>query len=134
MLQFISNLSPEVIICVLSGFFSVAGAVISILKSRVVAKTEHELKQLTWQREDIVSSEEEFAQMARAVSVFSTDRHNDRGAALQSVAAIRAKETGALGEALDELYSCVRYEDNPGTNRALSKVIDEKRKLRERSK
>ena len=63
---------------------------------------------LTWNREDTVSSDEEFAKMVSAVSRFvyyncGTNQED----ALVKVAAVRSKENLLLGMILDQLYDCI---------------------------
>lgn len=93
----------------------------------------HEIDKMerTWEREDIVSSDDEFAEMAKAVAKFidysTCDNQQD---AIGRVAAIRSKESGELGCALDNLYSAVKQEDTESANQYLTEAIEKKRALK----
>ena len=95
------------------------------------ANREIEKMERTWQREDIVSSDEEFAEMASAVASFV---HMRNGAfsldATKAVASIRSKETGELASTLDLLYNSIQADDYQKTELLLSEAITEKRKIK----
>lgn len=119
------------IICVL---ISLAGTIMSALISWMVAKTsaQKEIKMLTmtWAREDVVSSDDEIATMVRYVSEFIVNNNDtNQSKALAEVGAVRAKESGALGDNLDQLYSAVLKRDSK-TRDLLTEVIKEKRKAK----
>lgn len=125
---------------------AVVGAVISLIGSIITAKiaqktaikaaqetTNQEIKKLerTWEREDIVSSDEEFAAMAGAVGRFIHRTSYENGEdATEKVAAIRSKEYGTLGSILDCLHKSLDARDYERAERELSKAIDEKRRLK----
>ena len=92
------------------------------------ANREIEKMERTWQREDIVSSDEEFAEMSSAVASFV---HMRNGAfsleATKAVASIRSKETGELASTLDHLYNSIQADDYQKTEMLLSEAISEKR-------
>lgn len=108
--------------------------ILSWLVSRSSASREIKRLRLEWEREDVVTSEDDFSEMAGAVSEFI--RRNDvetLSKAARLVGQIRAKETGKLGECLDTLFSVLSPEKpKPEISLALSAVIDEKRKRQSR--
>ena len=80
--------------------------------------------QRTWEREDVVSSDDEFAQMAESVAVYI---HSGVRVAnyIGKVAALRSKEHGSLAKSLDSLYFAIQTSDKAAINKALSKVIEQ---------
>lgn len=106
-------------------------AVISWFISRTTANKEIEKLRLTWEREDIVSSDEDFAEMSAAVAEFvSNGYHRARESAMAKAAAIRSKESGEMADALDRLYRALANHNIYETDEALSRVIKEKRKAK----
>ena len=85
---------------------------------------------LSWEREDVVSSDEEFGKMCSAVAVSVHDNsYTNRAKAASHVASIRSQEQGTLGYLLDELYFSLKKSQNSSvTDDLLTKVIEEKRK------
>ena len=123
------------VICALITVGGVAfSALISYAISRSTANKELEKMKLTWEREDVVSSEDEFAGMASAVAKF-VDYNNSRSRAhaMEQVAAIRSKEVGVLGHLLDELYFSVQSGNTSEADIRLSQVIDQKREAKSKS-
>jgi hypothetical protein len=123
---------PTEIICAL---ISTAGvllsAVISRFVSRAAAKKETEKLRLIWEREDVVSSDEDFAKMAAVVAEFVASGYNGQHKnAMSKVAAIRSKESGEIAAALDRLYEALTRRDLHGVDSSLSRVIEEKRKAK----
>lgn len=86
---------------------------------------------LSWEREDIVSSDEEFAEMVKAVAkvcdFYCLDNQQD---AIGKVASIRSKEYGQLGDVLDDLYAAVKSENFDAANMYLTSAINQKRELK----
>ena len=124
---------------------AVTAAITSVIVALITRKTtldaakeaaNQEINKLerTWDREDLVSSDEEFAEMAQAVatyvSVNSPRTHID---AAEKVAAIRSKEYGEMGRILDSLYENICNVDRVSADRELSKAINEKRRIKEAS-
>lgn len=125
---------------------AVVGAIISLIGNIIAAKiaqrtavktaqetTNHEIKKLekTWEREDVVSSDEEFAEMACAVAKYVHRNTIDNGVdATGKVASVRSKEHGELGRILDSLHENLDKRDLEGSAAALSKAIEEKRRLK----
>ena len=112
----------------------IISSVISYAISRSTANKEIVKLQLTWQREDVVSSDEEFSAMAAAVA---KHLHNPTGAsksaAMQQVTSIRTKENGTLGEMLDKLYADIYHDLIGNIDPQLSKVINQKREAKRKS-
>lgn len=123
---------------VVSAIITAIGGIITAKMARTTAvqaaqeAADQEIKKLerTWAREDVVSSDEEFAEMASAAATYL---HFPTGAtrknAIGKVAAIRAKECGALGKELDMLYAAVVKQDEVKAEKALTAAIDLKREL-----
>jgi len=117
---------------VLCTLITVAGTVLSALiawfVSRSTASKELEKLKLTWEREDIVSSDDEFAAMASAVANYV---HSNvplcQREAMCAVASIRSKESGDLGTLLDQLYNAINSNYSIEADRLLSQVINKKR-------
>lgn len=123
---------------VVSALISLIGNIISAaIAHRTALKTaqetaNQEIKQLekTWEREDIVSSEEEFAAMAAAVAKYIHRNTIDNGVdAAGKVAGVRSKEHGDLGKILDTLHKSIDDRDPEKAALALSEAIDAKRKI-----
>lgn len=87
--------------------------------------------QLSWIREDIVSSDDDFAEMASLVARYVvTGAPSYRTSAIAKTAAIRSKESGEIADKLDKLYSALGKSDVTKLNEALDHVIEEKRKAK----
>lgn len=123
---------------VVSALISLIGNIISaMIAHKTALKTaqetaNQEIKQLekTWEREDIVSSEEEFAAMAAAVAKYIHRNTIDNGVdAAGKVAGIRSKEHGKLGNILDALHKSIDNRDLEKAAMSLSAAIDAKRKI-----
>lgn len=123
---------PTELICSLITF---AGVIASALISRNVSKNtavkEIEKMQLEWDREDLVSSEEDFSKMISAVAKYTSGLYRGyQREALGEIASVRAKENGDLALTLDQLYQAV-YDARPrDIDKHLTNVINEKRKLK----
>ena len=128
---------------VISAVITFIGTVISASIARKSAKEtaqetankEIEKMKLTWQREDIVSSDEEFAEMASIVAkfcAFETGAWSDE--AIEKVGAIRSKECGALGQIMDDLYDSVKHCKYAEADMHLSLAINEKRRIKSQAK
>ena len=115
------------------------GVVIAAFVSWLVARStsSYELKKLKmeWAREDMVSSEDEFARMVSATAAHvSSDSYTVKHAALREIAFVRAKESGDLGAALDRMYASIKGKDSEETDRLLTAVIEQKRQAKGNSK
>lgn len=90
---------------------------------------------LTWEREDIVSSDDEFAEMASAVAKFvQTNSVSYQRTAMEKVAAIRSKEVGTLGQLLDDLYRDLQSGVSTSADARLTQVINQKREAKSKCK
>ena len=110
----------------------IAGAV-SLAVSVISTRTEIKKTERDWRRQDRLSADDEFAQMASAVSRCArnhTRSYLEEAAAL--VSAVRSRETGALADVLDDLYSILQtYPYDPERiDATLTRAIEEKRKKR----
>ena len=95
------------------------------------AKHELDRMERIWHHESIVSSDEEFAEMASVVSKFvsfATGAWSSE--ALEKVAAIRSKECGRMGEIMDELYVSVQTDNYQQADAHLTLAIIEKRRIK----
>ena len=127
-------MSSEMICALIAVAGTVLSALISYGVSRYTASKELEKMKLTWEREDIVSSEDEFAAMAKAVGAFVQSSHpSHQRAAMELVAAARSKEIGALGSLLDHLYMHIQSGHIGNTDVGLTKVINQKREAKSKA-
>lgn len=115
-----------------------AGAVFSVLlswfTSRSTANKEIEKLKMSWEREDIVSSDDEFAEMASAVALFvQCDVPATQYEAMQKIAALRSKEVTDIAELLDSLYLDVHRNDRYRADSSLTKVLNKKREIKRNS-
>ena len=107
------DVSPEVA-CTL---ITIAGSVITVLisnrnakiQARSTASDEVEKMTRTWQREDKLSSEEEFKAVCETIAAYLHDGTSDsQGEALVNIAGMRATTNGQLAEVLDGIYETIR--------------------------
>lgn len=113
----------------------ILSALISWFVSKSAANRELRKLQLTWEHEDIVSSDDEFAEMANVVAHYIQRPHEDeRADAAGKISALRTKEVGALAQSLDQLYNSINLYGSFNTidyqyvDLCLSEVINQKRK------
>lgn len=123
---------PSEVTCTL---ITAAGSLLTLyLSGRLSARNMQEAirqMKLTWKREDVVSSEDEFAEMASAVSEFVFyNSETNQGKAIAKIAVVRSKESMLLGTILDQLYQSVKKNDTKSSDRLLSDAIKEKRRIR----
>ena len=119
------------IICSLISLAGIAiSGLVSWFVSRSSAAKEIEKMKLSWEREDVVSSDEEFGEMCSAVTVaIHNSSGSNRAKANAYVATVRSKEQGTLGNLLDELHASLLSVNRLNeVNVILTKVIDEKRR------
>lgn len=133
------SVSAEELYC-LSAFIALIGNIITAKMARTTAKVtaeetankEIEKLERTWEREDLVSSDDEFAEMAAAVVVFATSDYVDHQVeALAKIATVRSKEFGTIAPILDQLYTAVKDDKQEDADTILSLAIDEKRRIKE---
>ena len=121
-----------------SALIALAGVLASVLVAglvaRYTAKTELKKLTMTWEREDVVSSDAEFAEMAGLVEKFRANPSIDqKHELLGKIAGLRVKEVGSLGATLDRLYTTVdvaRAQDLWSAQNALDEVIAQKREAK----
>lgn len=131
-------MSYEIILssAVVSTLVSVIGGIITAHISRKnaadAAKQELERLERTWDHEDIVSSEDEFSEMAALVSKFVCFANGAWDVdALSKVAEVRSRESGVLGTILDKLYASIRQCHYQDADNLLSEAIAEKRRIKQ---
>ena len=123
-------MDTEIICTLISSAGVVLSALIAWLVSRSSAKKEIEKMKLEWEREDVVSSDDDFGQLSAAVSryVMDTETPIIRKDAVAFAASMRARENGTLAELLDALYTAlVEAKPAPVVENALVEVIKEQR-------
>lgn len=124
-------ISSAVVTAIASLVSAVISALISKRTAENTANKEIEKLKLGWEREDIISSDEEFAEMARSVSqAIDYCNFSNKQEAIGLVASVRSKEYGELGVILDRLYCAIKSENLTEANEQLSKAIDKKRSLK----
>ena len=122
-------MSTEIVCTIVTTTGMLISAVISWFISRQTANKEIEKLHLTWNREDVISSDEEFAEMVKAVAKYDNHRTElYRIEAIALVGSVRSKEYGELGCNLDALYDPISNNHICRLSEALSKVINQKRK------
>lgn len=129
---FISSAAVSALIALIGTVFSSYNARKSAKETaQEIANKEIEKMKLSWQREDMVSSDEEFAEMASVVAkfcAFETGAWSDE--AIEKVGAIRSKECGMLGQIMDDLYDSVKHDRFREADMHLTLAINEKRRIR----
>ncbi len=128
-------ISSAIVSAIITVIGSIITTVITQRNAKAIAKdaAAQELQKMerAWEREDIVSSEDEFAEMADSVARFvrcGTPKYQSE--AMGKVAFVRSKEQAALGMLLDDLYECIRNNNQEKTNEALSEAIWKKRNIK----
>ena len=133
---------------IVCGIIALVGTAVSGLLSWFVSRTsatkEIEKLKLTWDHESLVTSDDEFADMAASVALCIQEKlPSSFDNAISCVAAVRSKERGTLADRLDELYHTL-FDISPNSgavdfygqdyqerlkkvNECLSQVIKEKR-------
>lgn len=127
-------MNTEIVCALIAVTGTLVSAVISFWVSKFSAEKEIQKMKLEWKRQDIVSSDEDFSDMAVAVSRFiqmqTSKTHADVVAA---VTKIRAKEFGTIADDLDALYATIGrrgagYSPNrEEIDRLLSEILKQKR-------
>lgn len=125
---------------IVSSLIAVIGNMIAAKMARTTAKqtaqetASQEIQKMerTWEREDLVASDDEFAEMAAAVVVFATSDYVDHQVeALAKIAAVRSKEYGPIAPILDQLYTAVKGDKQEDADTILSHAITERRRIKE---
>jgi hypothetical protein len=127
-------LNTEIICALIAVTGTVVSALISFFVSKSSAEKEIQKMKLEWKRQDIVSSDDDFSDMAIAVSAFiQTQTLRTHTQAVAAIMKIRAKESGDIAKSLDALYEAVGrrgYGYNPDLNQIdnlLSEILEQKR-------
>ena len=127
-------MTTEILCALITMAGTVISATIAWFVSRSTTSKEIERMKLSWQREDVVTSDDDFADMASEVGKRISEVKD--GYALQihdavaKVVAVRSKESGELALALDELYNALMGGTISKIDSALTAVIDQKRKAK----
>lgn len=127
-------MTSEVICTIITVGGVIVSALISYAISRSTANKEIEKMRLSWEREDVISSDDEFASMSGAVAKFIN--HNstiNRRDAIEQVASVRSKESGALRRLLDDLFLDINSDNVESADIHLSQVIDQKREAKSKT-
>lgn len=125
------QLPIEVICTLITLCGTIISAVISWFVSRYSTNKEIEKLKLTWEREDVVSSDDEFAAMISDIAeLIFYDCPEQKRETLSKVAAARSKESGTLATSLDDIYYAIREDDKREMERVLFYLIEEKRKAK----
>lgn len=110
------------------------GIIFSALISKAVAKStaakEIEKMKLTWEREDLIESDDEFGEMVKLVILYLSDIGYGPYEALAAIGALRVKESTEIAALLDVLYQSVKKRDSAATDKLLDEVIAVRRKSR----
>lgn len=118
---------------------SLISAILSALIARKTAVTtankEIEKMKLSWEREDTVSSDDEFAEMAKEVAGFVvlSNGCNDYNA-LRAIAAVRIKETGEVLRILNDLYVAVQSDDFSRADALLREATEARKNQRSKAR
>lgn len=124
---------------------SFSGVIISSVLSYRIAKfsaqKEIDKIRMSWEREDSISSDEEFEEMVVAVTRYICSHEKaDETAALEKINSLRAKEIGELFFQLNLLQRFIKIKDYDGQpdfrllDECLSDTIEQKRKAKRRQK
>lgn len=121
----------EIICSLIAAAGVITSALVSYLISHSAAKREIQNLQMTWKREDIISSDADFADMSASVAKYAKSGNSGHQRdALAKIAAIRSVETGSIAIKLDTLYFEVKNGNLSKTDICLTEAIEEKRKYK----
>ena len=127
------KISSETICALISLTGLFVSGFLSFLVARFSIKKEIEKMQLLWEREDVIASDDEFAEMVSAVAAYIQSPYPPEATtAASKIAGIRSKETGTLALKLDQLYRNVSFQNLNAIDSSLTEVINEKRKRKSR--
>lgn len=112
----------------------IAASVSALIAKRTAESTankEIEKMKLGWKREDIVSTDDDFATMVEAITTFLHFRDSrSQLKAAQCVSIVRAKENGSLAPIVDDLYSCVQACRYDSVELLTTQAIEAKRHIK----
>lgn len=121
-------MAPETLSALISASGVILSAGVSLFVARLTATGEIKKMQLSWQREDARSSDDEFSAMVSAlVKYANTEDDNLMIDTLQKVAALRAKATVDIGKIYDRLYNAVQSENYLQIDNVLTELLNQKR-------
>ncbi len=121
-------MTSEVVCSLIALAGTVLSALIAYFVSRSTANKEVEKLKLTWEHEDLVSTDDEYAEMAASVSEFILCHYGSiQRKALARVASIRSKETSEIAILLDSLYQAIRDWKLDDADALLTQVVEKKR-------
>ena len=112
----------------ISSIISFVGVLISaaasVFAARLVSKREFKKLLLTWQREDLVSFDAAFSDMASAVSAYAVRGGlEQRWDAVPKIAALSCRASGPLAESLDALSRAACGSDLSAVRSALDHAM-----------
>jgi len=121
-------MNPETISTLISALGVILSAGVSLLVARSTAANEIKKMQLSWEREDTVTSDDEFtAMVSAAVKYANTEDDRYMIGTLQKVASLRAKAIGEIAKTYDLLYLAVQRGDYTGIDKILTELLNQKR-------
>lgn len=130
---------------VVYALISLAGAVVSSVLAYFISKSsaqrEIEKMRIGWEREDSLSSDEEFTEMVIAVTRYISSKEKaDEIVALEKINSLRSKELGELFFQLNLMQRIINIRDLDGQpdfqflDECLSDAIKQRRKSKRRQK
>ena len=124
-------MSSEITCAIITTVGLIMSTLISLFVARSTATNEIKKMRLSWEREDTVSSDDEFAAMASAVATYiCCDVLLNHIDAMAKISALRAKEGAELSKHLDELYFAVREERHNQIDPLLTELLNKKREIK----
>ena len=124
-------MSSVVICTIITTIGVIVSALVSLFVARSTAANEIKKMQLSWEREDAVSSDDEFAAMVSASVKYANTEDDDLLIdTLQRVASLRAKAIGEIAKIYDLLYLTVQRSDYTGIDKVLTELLNKKREIK----
>lgn len=121
-------MSSVVICTIITTIGVIVSALVSLFVARSTAANEIKKMQLSWEREDAVSSDDEFAAMVSASVKYANTEDDDLMIdTLQKVASLRAKSVGEIAKTYDLLYLAVQRSNYTGIDEVLTELLNQKR-------
>ena len=121
-------MTPETISTLISALGVILSAGVSLLVARSAAANEIKKMQLSWEREDTVTSDDEFTAMVSAAVKYANTEDDDLMIdTLQKVASLRAKAIGEIAKTYDVLYLAVQRSNYTGIDKVLTELLNQKR-------
>lgn len=131
------NMTIEIVIssAIVSALIAVIGNMVTAKMARTTAKEtaqeaanqEIEKMELTWNREDELSADDEYGEMVKQVVLYTSGITTGPYEALAAIAALRVKETGEIANVLDALYKSVKKRGNGDVDEVLDLLITARR-------